>query len=88
MSATYCFSVHAEFSPASLPRVVEVFALHGLVPWRCHSNVTGRDQDDLVIDAQIDGLAAAQAAAIAKRLGRIVTVKAVLWSAKITQLAA
>ena len=88
MRSTYCFSVHADLSPSSLPRVVEVFAMHGIVPWRCHSNVSGRDQDDLVIDAQLDDLTGDQAAAIAKRLGRIVTVKAVLWSAKITQLAA
>ena len=41
-SSVYCFSVHAEASPATLPRVVEVFALHGHVPSSCHAQVGGR----------------------------------------------
>jgi hypothetical protein len=42
-SNVYCFSVHAEASPSALPRVVEVFALHGHVPSRCHARLDGAD---------------------------------------------
>ena len=41
MSGTFCFSVHAEASPSTLPRVVEVFALHNHVPSRCYAQVAG-----------------------------------------------
>lgn len=80
MSATYCFSVHAQASPSALPRVLEVFALMGHVPERCHSHrIPG---DELVVDLQLAGVTAAEAAHLAKRLGRIVGVESVLWSAK------
>ncbi len=83
-SSVYCFSVHAEASPATLPRVVEVFALHGHVPSRCHAQVGGRvgDEPALVVDLQMDGITADEAALLAKRVGRVVTVRNVLWSEK------
>jgi acetolactate synthase regulatory subunit len=80
MSGTYCFSVHAEASPSTLPRVVEVFALHGHVPCRCHAQLAGRDE--LVVDLQMADVTADEAALLAKRLGRVVTVRNVLWSEK------
>ena len=83
-SSVYYFSVHAEASPATLPRVVEVFALHGHVPSRCHAQVDRRvgDEPALVVDLQMDGITAHEAALLAKRVGRVVTVRNVLWSEK------
>ena len=83
-SSVYCFSVHAEASPATLPRVVEVFALHGHVPSSCHAQVGGRagDEESLTVDLQMGGITAHEAALLAKRIGRVVTVQSVLWSEK------
>lgn len=78
----YCFSVHAEAHPSTLPRVVEVFALHGFVPSRCHAQLGGRGGDELVVDVQMPGLDAHRAGLLAKRLGRVVSVTSVLWSEK------
>jgi acetolactate synthase regulatory subunit len=77
MSTTFCFSVHADATPATLPRVLEVFALRGLVPERCHAD---RAVDELVVDLQLAELTATEAAHLAERLGRIVGVLGVLWS--------
>lgn len=87
MSGVFCFSVHAEASPSTLPRVVEVFALHNFVPSRCHARLdsasgAGDAAEELVIDLQMAGITAEEAALLAKRLGRIVTVRTVLWSEK------
>ena len=86
MSGTFCFSVHAEASPSTLPRVVEVFALHGHVPCRCHAQLAG--PDELVVDLQMADVTAHEAALLAKRLGRVVTVRNVLWSEKRAAVAA
>ena len=82
MSATFCFSVHTDAEPSALPRVMQVFALYGHVPARCHVERSGLGGQDLVIDAQVDGLMADEAALVAKRLGRVVSVIQVLWSEK------
>ena len=85
MSGTYCFSVHAEPSASALPRVVEVFALHGHLPSRCHAQVSGPaggGTAELVVDLQMADISAHQAALLAKRLGRVVDVRTVLWSEK------
>ncbi len=85
MPATYCFSVHADAEPSALPRVMGVFALHGHVPARCHVE---RDAGgDLVVDAQLDGLERDEAALVAKRLGRVISVVGVLWSEKLRRAA-
>lgn len=88
MSATFCFSVHADAEPSALPRVMEVFALHGHIPARCHVERGGPDGADLVIDAQLEGLSAEEAALVAKRVGRVVSVMQVLWSEKLHRAAA
>jgi hypothetical protein len=75
-----CFSVFAAAEPSALPRVLEVFSIHSLVPARCHSART--DDDQLVIDLLVVGLAEGQAPLLAKRLRRIVSVTGVLWSEK------
>jgi hypothetical protein len=81
--STWCFSVHADCDPSALPRVLEVFALYGHVPQRCHAERCGPTGEELVIDVQMSGLAAAEAALVAKRLGRVVSVAQVLWSEKL-----
>lgn len=85
MSATFCFSVHADAEPSALPRVLEVFAVYGHVPSRCH--VERGAADELMIDAQLDGLGRDEAALVAKRLGRVISVMGVLWSEKLRQAA-
>lgn len=87
MSTVYCFSVQAHATPGTLARIVEVFELHGHLPSRCHGERVGPDLEELVLDLQLEDLTADEAALIAKRLGRVVTVTSVLWSAKL-QLAA
>ncbi len=82
MSATFCFSVHTDAEPSALPRVMQVFALHGHVPARCHIERSGPGGQDLVVDAQLDGILPDEAALVAKRLGRVVSVIQVLWSEK------
>lgn len=82
MPATFCFSVHTDAEPSALPRVMEVFAVYGHVPARCHVERGGPAGQDLVIDAQLEGLCQAEAAQVAKRLGRVISVVQVLWSEK------
>ncbi len=86
--STFCFSVHSDADPAALPRVLEVFALHGFVPDQCHASRTGGFADELVVDLQMSEIDAAQAALLAKRLGRVVSVTGVLFSEKRRWIAA
>ena len=80
--STFCFSVHSDVDPAALPRVLEVFALHGFVPDQCHACRSGGVADELVVDLQMSEIDAGQALLLAKRLGRLVTVTSVLYSEK------
>lgn len=88
MSHTFCFSVQAEALPSSLPRVLDVFSLYGNVPDHCYSQLSGRAQDELVVDVQMSGLDQDTAERIARRLQRLVSVTSVLWSAKRSAAAA
>jgi len=78
-----CFSVFAAADPATLPRVLNVFSLYGVIPERCHSSRLEADQDQLVIDVQVAGLPAGQAEQVARRLDRVITVTQVLHSEKL-----
>lgn len=80
--STFCFSVHADAEPCTLPRVLEVFALHGFVPEQCHATRSGRGGEELVVDLQMSGIDAPQAVLLAKRLGRVISVTDVLYSEK------
>lgn len=80
--STFCFSVHSVAEPGTLPRVLEVFALHGHVPDQCHATRTGIDGAELVVDLQMRGIDATGAALLAKRLGRVVAVSNVLLAEK------
>lgn len=86
-ATTFCFSVHADADPSVLPRLLDVLALGGHVPARCHAERGGPDGRDLTVDAHLDGLDAAEAALVAKRLGRVVSVVQVLWSEKLRRAA-
>jgi acetolactate synthase regulatory subunit len=86
--STFCFSVQSDAVPCALPRVLEVFAMHGFVPEQCHASRTGDLAGELVVDLQLDEIDAAQAALLAKRLGRVVSVTGVLYSEKRRCLAA
>jgi acetolactate synthase regulatory subunit len=86
--STFCFSVHSDADPAALPRVLEVFALHGFVPDQCHASRTSGQPGDLVVDLQMSEINADQAALLAKRLGRLVCVTGVLFSEKCRCIAA
>jgi acetolactate synthase small subunit len=77
-----CFSVFAAADPATLPRVLNVFSLFGVIPDRCHSSRLEADQDQLVIDVQLAGLPAGRAEQVARRLDRVITVTQVLHSEK------
>jgi hypothetical protein len=77
-----CFSVFSLADPSALPRVFEVFSLHGLIPTRCHSACADSDDDQLVIDIQVSALPQGLADQLARRLRRVITVTEVLWSQK------
>lgn len=79
--STFCFSVHSDAVPSALPRVLDVFAMQGLVPEQCHAS-RGSIDDELVVDLQMTEIDAGQAALLAKRLGRVVSVTGVLYSEK------
>ncbi len=82
MHTTFCFSVHSHPTPSSLPRVLDVFAAHGLVPRQCYSQLTRDSEQTLVIDLQLDGVNATEAARLARRIERVHTVDHVLVSTK------
>lgn len=84
---TFCFSVTALSDAATLPRVMEVFALHGFVPSRCHAQRTRERGDRLAIDLQMEGVDQRQADKLAQRLRAIVVVESVLLSEKAFALA-
>ncbi len=76
-----CFSVFAVADAGTLPRVLSVFSLFGVIPERCHGTRLGADQ--LVIDVQVAGLPAGRAEQVARRLDRVITVTQVLHSEKL-----
>lgn len=77
-SPTYCFSVQAAADPGMLPRVLELFAKRNLVPSRCHAVVTGPEQEELLVDLQVAGLAPEEAEHVARSLRQMVFVASVL----------
>ena len=78
----FCFSVLAEAEPGVMPRVLELFAKRGLVPWRWVSDVSGPGGCDLSIDVQVAGLTPETHAYLARCLRQIWGVHTVLTSEK------
>ena len=81
-SPVFCFSVLAEAEPGVMPRVLELFAKRGLVPWRWVSDVSGPGGRDLSIDVQVAGLTPETHAYVARCLRQIWGVHRVLTSEK------
>ncbi len=77
-----CFSIQAEAEPGVMPRVLELFAKRNLVPSRWVSDRIGPRGDELAIDLQVEGLTPELTAYIARCLGQIQAVNAVLTSQK------
>lgn len=80
--ATACFYVQAKADPSVLPRTLEQFAKRGLIPSKWHSVQTGRRNDELHIDIQVDGMGGALTKRVAACLREIVHVELVLTSEK------
>lgn len=83
--STFCFSVQAERSPASLPRVFDTLSIGGVVPQACHCTVT---PDEICIDVQIAELDKSAAFKLAQRLRRLIVVSTVLYAEKTVRAAA
>ncbi len=83
-NATACFSVSASVDPGVMPRIIELFAKRGLVPFQMNTCVTGAGMDDLQIDLQMVGLSPAETEQFAQSMRQIVCVERVLTSTKQT----
>ena len=82
MHSVYCFSVLTDTHPSSLSRVLDVLTLFGQVPDQLVSRRRGPAGEDLMIDAQMSSMSADTAAAVARRLSRVVGITSVLYSEK------
>jgi hypothetical protein len=74
--ATFCFSIQAAADPATMPRVIALFAKRGLVPSKWVAVLS--EAGTLEIDLQMPELAAEAASYIAECLRQLVSVRAVL----------
>jgi acetolactate synthase small subunit len=78
LSETAYFSVHARAEPGVMPRVLELFAKRGLVPFCWHSTVSGADQSRLTIEIQMSGLSREITDYVAACMRQIAGVEAAL----------
>ncbi|MGE0154496.1 MAG: hypothetical protein AB7R90_17905 [Reyranellaceae bacterium] len=76
----HCFALTAEPDPSVLPRALEFIAKRGLLPYRCHATLEGREGAELVIDLQVGGMDQMTANHVGECLRQIVGVNAVLMS--------
>jgi hypothetical protein len=76
----HCYALTAEPDPSVLPRALEFIAKRGLVPYRCHATLEGREGAELVIDMQVGGMDQMTADHVGDCLRQIVGVNAVLMS--------
>lgn len=75
---TACFSVTAVNDPATLPRVLEVFAKLGRAPQQCYATAFGANFDELHIDLHYNDLTNTDADHMARALRGQFLVKTVL----------
>jgi hypothetical protein len=80
-----CFSVTADSNPATLPRILEVFAKLGRIPNQCHSSVMGSMVEYMHIDLEFSNMDQTEAEHQARALRGCFLVTAVLTSQKQTQ---
>lgn len=76
----HCYALTAEPDPSVLPRALEFIAKRGLVPYRCHATLEGREGRELVIDLQVSGMDQMTADHVGECLRQIIGVNAVLMS--------
>lgn len=76
----HCYAVIAEPDPSVLPRALQYIAKRGLVPYRCHATLEGRDGEELVIDLQVGGMDQSTADHVGECLRQIIGVNSVLTS--------
>jgi len=76
----HCYALTAAPDPSVLPRALEFIAKRGLLPYRCHAVLEGRDGAELVIDLQVGGMDQMTADHVGECLRQIVGVQAVLTS--------
>ena len=76
----HCFALTAEPDPSVLPRALQFIAKRGLVPYRCHATLEGREGRELVIDLQVGGMDQMTADHVGECLRQIIGVNAVLMS--------
>ncbi|WP_051329887.1 hypothetical protein [Niveispirillum irakense] len=76
---TACFAVVAEPDPASLPRVLELFAKRGLIPSSVQSRLFD-GEDSLQVDLQVPTLTRDESDYVARCLRAIPLVRQVLTS--------
>lgn len=87
-SATACFSLTALSDPGTLPRVLEIFAKLGRVPFQCHATTFGADNEDMHVDLQFQAMTQAEGEHLARALRGCILVKSVLTSQKQLRLTA
>ncbi len=74
--STTDFTIRAEAEPQVMPRVLELFALRGLVPYRFEGRAVAGG--GLRVDVSVAALSDVQANHLAARLRNIVLVESVL----------
>ena len=82
LESTACFSLTAISDPATLPRVLGVFAKLGRVPCQCHASSGGAESEDLHIDLQFHHMGPAEGEHLARALRGCFLVSSVLTSQK------
>ncbi len=82
LDTTACFSITAVSDPATLPRVLEVFAKRGRTPFQCHATAFGSPQEDLQIDLQFKDMDLPEGEHMARALRGCILVMSVLTSQK------
>lgn len=78
-----CFAVRGAADPGTLPRILELFAKRGLVPFSVHSRMSGEgDEALLIVDLQVEGLSPEQSEIVAEQLRQIFVIDRVLTARK------
>ena len=88
LDSTAYFSVAALSDPATLPRVLGVFAKLGRVPSQCHALSLGDGSEELHIDLQFTDMQQSEGEHLAQTLRGCFLVTSVLTSQKRTRLIA
>lgn len=83
-----CFSVVAANDPATLPRVLEVFAKLGHTPFQCYATRHGVRGEEVHIDLQYEAMTHVEADHMARALRGQYLVQTVLTSQKEMRLSA